>query len=168
MRFGCTCRMRPEHRLNTIKLGLKIQDENAVNSIARKRPTKTLGSLVRVQPRLPCFRSEQQRKSSTLPGGAGGTRSTGIADLAWRDYNLRKTSQDFHTERTEKEKPLPRVDHESRHLANDQKANLTPSCTRRPSRLAIYCPKRAFTCLPVASNRATVSTLVPVPFAPPN
>jgi len=101
-------------------------------------------------------------------GGAGGTRSTGIADLAWRDYNLRKTSQDFHTERTEKEKPLPRVDHESRHLANDQKANLTPSCTRRPSRLAIYCPKRAFTCLPVASNRATVSTLVPVPFAPPN
>src|SRR4029450_6629355 len=40
MRLGCTGRMRPEHRLNTIKLGLKIQDENAVNSIARKRPTK--------------------------------------------------------------------------------------------------------------------------------
>src|SRR5437764_10499347 len=32
----------------------------------------------------------------------------------------------------------------------------------------MYCPKRGFTCLPVASKRATVSTLVPVPVAPPN
>ena len=40
---------RPEHRLNIIKLGLKIQDENAVNSIARKRPTKTLLSLFAIE-----------------------------------------------------------------------------------------------------------------------
>ena len=40
---------RPEHRLNIIKLGLKIQDENAVNSIARKRPTRTLLSLFAIE-----------------------------------------------------------------------------------------------------------------------
>ena len=40
---------RPEHRLTSIKLGLKIQDENAVNSIARKRPTKTLLSLFAIE-----------------------------------------------------------------------------------------------------------------------
>ena len=38
-----------------------------------------------------------------------GTRSAGIADVAVARLNPRKTSQDFHTERAEKEKPLFRV-----------------------------------------------------------
>jgi hypothetical protein len=39
--------------LNTVKLRADVQDENWLNSIARKRPTKTLCSLLSIESRLP-------------------------------------------------------------------------------------------------------------------
>jgi hypothetical protein len=42
-----------EHRLNTIKRRAEVQNENRVNSIARKRPTRTPCSLLSIESRLP-------------------------------------------------------------------------------------------------------------------
>ena len=42
-----------EHRLNTIKLGAEVQNENRVSCIARTRLTKTLCSLLSIDSRLP-------------------------------------------------------------------------------------------------------------------
>jgi hypothetical protein len=45
--------VRGEHRLNTVKLCADVQNENWLNPIARKRPTKTLCSLLSIDSRLP-------------------------------------------------------------------------------------------------------------------
>jgi hypothetical protein len=41
-----------EHRLNTVKIVVEVQDENSVNPIARKRPTRTLCSLFAIEGHL--------------------------------------------------------------------------------------------------------------------
>jgi hypothetical protein len=38
-----------EHHLNTVKQGAEVQNENWVNSIARKRPTKALCPLLSIE-----------------------------------------------------------------------------------------------------------------------
>jgi hypothetical protein len=46
-------RRRGEHHLNTVKRRPEVQNENWLNSIARKRQTKTLCSLFAIDSRLP-------------------------------------------------------------------------------------------------------------------
>jgi hypothetical protein len=47
------CAGAREHRLNTIKRGTEVRNENWVFSIARKRPTRTPCSLLPIESRLP-------------------------------------------------------------------------------------------------------------------
>jgi hypothetical protein len=56
-----------EHRLNTIKRSPDAQNENWLNSIARKKPTKTLCTLLSIDSRLPKLDVTRVRVPSPAP-----------------------------------------------------------------------------------------------------
>ena len=60
-----------EHRLNTVKRRPEVQNENWLNSIARKRPTRTLCSLSSIEShfgKLEIMKIEELTKSAATAG----------------------------------------------------------------------------------------------------